>query len=209
MVDQSDVQVSQPKPIETSSPVEEDHSPEKLNNYVTLYIHINKESLDFINKNGFRAKDNQMGTKGPELEQIFSQTGKDMGFRVDRTKCIFAYPRKPDEVRLSLFNPGKQVLFEVQVDPKDCIVADGAFVTEAGADITGLEGIKGARSWAKSYWETAKPLSQYLSEHHTGEEQDLDDFEFPEVLIPTDIPVDRIKMVEDYKYVSWNEKHYD
>jgi len=29
------------------------------------------------------------------------------------------------------------------------------------------------------------------------------------VLIPTDIPVDRIKMVEDYKYVSWNEKHYD
>jgi len=172
-------------------------SPEIPEGFVPLYISIRKESLDFVKQNGFRVRDNRRKGGAFELEQIFSQTGKEMGIKVDRTNCVFAYPRTPDKVRLSLpFDKNKNVLFQVQVNPKDCLVADGSYVTEASFRMDLASGLETSRAWAKSYWETAKPLSEYLSERHTGKKSDYQDFEFPEVLIPADIPPERIKVIE-------------
>jgi hemoglobin-like flavoprotein len=175
-------------------------SPEIAKEFVPLYVSIRKESLDFVKQNGLRVMDNRMKNGAPELEQVFSQTGKEMGIKIDRTSCVFAYPRTPDKVKLSLIsNKEKHVLLQVQADPKDCLVADGVYYSEAGWRMSLTNGLEETRAWAKSYWEIAKPLNEYLSERHTGKKSDYDDFEFPEVLIPTDIPPERIKVVENYK----------
>ena len=179
--------------------VESVRSPEIPKGFVPLYVSIRKESLDFVKLNGLRVRDNRMKNGAPELEQLFSQTGKEMGIKIDRTSCVFAYPRTPDKVKLSLsFDKEKDVLLQIQADPKDCLVADGVCYSEAGWRMSLTDGLEVARAWAKSYWETAKPLNEYLSERHTGKGGDYDDFEFPEVLIPTDIPPERIKVVENY-----------
>lgn len=175
-------------------------SPETPENFVPLYISIRKESLDFVRQNGFRVEDNQMAKRSPILEEIFSQVGGEMGSKIDRTRCVFAHPRTPDTTGFGLsFDESEDVLIQVLVNPKDCVVANGEYYTEAGFQMSRSDSKEEIRTYAKAYWETVKPLEKYLEEEHTGEAGDFLDFVFPEVLIPSNIPTDRIKILTGYK----------
>lgn len=172
-------------------------------NFVPLYISIRKESLDFVRQNGFRVEDNQMAKRNPEVEKIFSQVGREMGFTIDRTKCVFAYPRNPDAIRHTYYDKNRDILVQVLVDPKNCIVAEGDHYAGAVSALMSRlspPNEEEAKACAEAYWGTTEPLERYLQEGHVGEWEDLKDYNFPEVLIPSNIPTDRIKIVTDYEF---------
>lgn len=165
--------------------------------YVSVYIVIKKERLNqIIEEGGILIRGNKRNEILPKLEEIFKEEGKKYRFGVDRIKCVFAYPRPLGQIRLHLhFDPGKQVILEAKIDPNTAIVANGEFYTQAGEELcAGTE--ERAKNFANLYWETAKPLVQYLSERHNGSDNDfLNDFLFPEVLTPSDIPSSHLKLI--------------
>ncbi|QQG41519.1 MAG: hypothetical protein HYV90_05190 [Candidatus Woesebacteria bacterium] len=166
--------------------------------FIPVYILVSKESLQHVADNGFRVEDNRMNGRQQKLEEIFNQTAQDMGVGVDRTKRVFAFPRRPDRFNVGLsYDPKKSVIVEAMIDPKmqNAVVAEGEYYTEADSYLEGF-GLEAARSYAKSYWETAKPLSEYLKEGHDGSEGDYGDFNLPEILIPENIPTSRMRVVK-------------
>lgn len=169
--------------------------------YVPLYIVLNNESIDHVAKVGFRVLDNRsIERHGEEYENLFLDAGKKLKIKVNRTNCVFAYPRKPDQLRESFgFDEENQILVEVMVDPKSCLVAEASRFTDAGFALDHHD-YKWAKVKADGYWKESMPLAEYLNEEHKGDLDDYEDFAFPEVLISEDIPIGRIRVVGDYKY---------
>lgn len=164
--------------------------------FVSVFIQVSRRRLERCAKRGLRIEDNSRNELNHELERIFIEERKRAGKSVDRTQCVFAYPRGPDKIRYPLsFDPKEDILLEAKIDPETAIVANGEYYTEAGFVLGGIGGKSSAREWAKSYWEESKSLRQYFDEGHDGSEDDYGDFTFPEVLIPVDIPVTRLRVV--------------
>ncbi len=172
--------------------------------YVPLYISVKKESVDHISKLGFRVSDNQSEQRHGKIEEIFQIAGERNGSGINRDRCVFAIPRPPHQIKMGLtFDADKEVLFEVMVDPIRCLVVDGESFTEASSCLDQNDG-EGAEDWADKYWRNSKKLVDYILEGHDGGDEDGDDFQFPEVLIPDDIPTSRIKLVKNYRDTKYD-----
>jgi len=171
--------------------------------YVPLYIAVNKDRLGYVAENGFRVIDNQSIKKhGNKIEEIFIKAGNKYHLKVSRTNCIFASPRPPHQTKRGLsFREKEHALFGVMIDPADCIVVEGEYFTEASADLVSRTM---AEERAGDYWESKKTLKEYISEGHDGSDDDWDDYQFPEVLIPFDIPTTMIKLVENYRNTRYD-----
>jgi len=164
--------------------------------FVSVFIVVSKRRLDQIAREGLKAEDigSRMAFRNPKLEQIFKEAATAAGSAVDRTQCVFAYPKPPETIKFGMsFNPAEQVVLEAKIDPSNAVVANGEVYTEASWALSrGDE--DGAKSWAELYWREAKPLTEYREEIHRSGEDDHHDFTFPEVLIPKDIQTDRLKL---------------
>ena len=144
---------------------------------------------------GVKIKNNAMKSKQPVLERIFDEEAGKIGVGVGRTRCIFAYPRNPESIHNRLgFDPRTDILVEAMINSETAMVANAEYYTEAASRLE--MGENAAREWAKIYWQEVKPLRQYLAEGHSGSEDDDSDFAFPEVLIPEDIPVTRLRIAK-------------
>lgn len=156
-----------------------------------------KIGLLHVANHGFRTIDNQAKKRKDGLEGIFEEARKKTGVEVSRARCVFAYPRRPEQIRYGMtFNTHKQILVEAKVNPKNSVVANGECYSEASDR---LDSPLSAQGWASEYWETAKPLKQYMAEGHDGSDDDRTDFNFPEVLIPENIPTDVLRVVDRTK----------
>lgn len=196
-------------------------------NYVSAFIQIKKTSLNHVAKYGFRTLDNQMMKNALESERIFQQEATRLGIKFDRSKSIFAYPMRPDEMVESLgFDPKEDMLLEVKVDPKKCLVADAGYVgaiydnlrseiktreeadrenarlAEAGVQHRVQSGEESAGRNAKKYWETAMFFDEYIrrgwNKPFNSEEHVFEAPGFPEVLISENIPTNFIRAISDY-----------
>lgn len=148
--------------------------------YISVYIQIDRGSLNHVAQNGLRIEDNKIGTKAPEIEKIFKDVARELGVKFDRTKCVFAYPRQPATIIETFgFDKENEVLTEAKIDPRKCLVADASLYTEAAEKLRSglsveeaktksterfrvISGEEVARDWAKSYWESAISLDEYI-----------------------------------------------
>ncbi|KKT34249.1 MAG: hypothetical protein UW22_C0083G0003 [Candidatus Gottesmanbacteria bacterium GW2011_GWB1_44_11c] len=163
--------------------------------YVSVFIAVPREKADEYGKEGIKIKNNAMKSKQPVLERIFDEEAGKIGVGVGRTRCIFAYPRNPESIHNRLgFDPRTDILVEAMINSETAMVANAEYYTEAASRLD--MGENAAREWAKIYWQEVKPLRQYLAEGHSGSEDDDSDFAFPEVLIPEDIPVTRLRIAK-------------
>lgn len=171
-----------------------DNTKELIGTLVTVFRMIPRETISEVIARGVSIN-NGMSTMNPELELIFSDAAKVHGNKADRTKCIFAFPRDPRNESLGLpYNPKKDALIKMQIDPNGVIVADGNKYTIAAEDFR--QGDRdSAIDLANSYYDEAMTLHEYLAEHH-GQEDDRSDFTLPEVLIPTDVPRYRTEVID-------------
>lgn len=166
--------------------------------YVPVYIVIEKSSLQHVADYGLRSVDNRMIEKFPELSRIFEEVKSDWTIGVDRTKCVFAYPKHPNEISEGLgFDPETDVLLEAMIDPEDTrtCVADGSIVTEELARMSWRDLKKpgwesGTRASADSYWRSLMTFREYTKRVENG----MDEYQFPEVLT-SDIPTSRLRVV--------------
>jgi hypothetical protein len=167
--------------------------------YVPVYLRVNIESLDHISRVGLRTIDNRASDRNETLERIFEEARiKSNGITVTRKECIFALPRHPQFITYGLpFWEGTHTLLEAMVDPSECIVVDGELFTEAGFALANGDE-KNAEEEASDYWSGRKALTSYLAEGHDGNWEDYSDYNFPEVLIPRDIPTSRIRLIPNY-----------
>lgn len=169
--------------------------------YVSLFIEIPWRYIGHIAIHGLRIEDNQMLTRKPVLEEIFKRVGEKYGAKVNRTSCIFAYPRNPDQTDHHVKrDPSIDSLVEIKVDAERCIVVDGNHYTEAGFLLDphwGSEDKNVVKGLAEFYWEESLSLIDYLRRTSKGTDiGEFDDFRDPEVLIPFDVPVGHIRIVE-------------
>jgi hypothetical protein len=164
--------------------------------FVPVYLTVRSESLNHIAENGLRIGDNQMTKDAPEEEAIFSQAAKEAGVNIDRTRCVFAYPRHPDKLQMSFSPDPKRILLEAWIDPNsEVLVADAETYTTAVSKMGYANSEDSVAETAQTYWTDAKIFKNYLNEKHTGDENDKD-FRIPEVLIPYDIPTSRIRVAK-------------
>lgn len=161
--------------------------------FVSVFTAVPRETVDGIAAQGLKVEFNQAQKKS-QIEEMLEQQAKLQGIKVSRLRCLFAYPRNPQYITSRLtFDPGRELLIEALVDPNSALVADHEYFTEASERLSRYSA-GNAQPWIESYWKNSKPLSVYLSENHTGDEEDYDDFNFPEVLIPGDIPPSRLRV---------------
>lgn len=205
-ITEAELQPSEKTPSELIPPALKEFG-EIPSGFVSVYIQVPREKLTLYDKYGARKEDIESIRENSffdDREKIFSEERVKAGQQVDRTSCVFAYPRHPKHIRGGLeFNPDEDVVVEAKIDPKTAIVVDGDYVGEASryyndknAGLPTFGGIETVRRWAKGYWKEAKPLLQYLEERHNSSEYDYtEDFSFPEVLIPDNIPPSRLRVV--------------
>ena len=172
-----------------------DNSKELIGNLVTVFRMIPRETIRQVSARGISAENNSMGDANPQLEQIFQDAAKANGVTIDRTKCIFAFPCDPREIPNGLsYYPEEDAIIKMKIDPKGAIVVEGDKYTEAGVNLR-RGSVETAKEYANGYYRDAVTLEQYMSEH-TGQEDDVSDYDFPEVLIPSDILPYRIEVVD-------------
>lgn len=158
--------------------------------YVPVCVDIELKNLDHVGAVGLRVEDNRMCVVNPALERIFFDEGQKLNIGHNRTKCVFAYPVKPDQVRYGLrFDPSK-IRLEVMIDPTGVLVADGELYTESKIKLRKGEQTR-AIEIAGKYWSESMPLKDYLRER---EKEDFVDYSFPEALIPQNIHPDHIRI---------------
>lgn len=167
--------------------------------YVPVYIVIDRESLQHVADYGLRREDNRVAKKFPELTEIFSEEYKEWTFPLDRTECVFAYPKRPEEISEGLgYNPERDVLLEAMIDPNSVrtYIADGSIFTEALAR-TSADPTKRSPGWkdsvkrsAESYWRSVMRFADYKKKVADG----MDEYNFPEVLMD-DVPTNRLRVV--------------
>ncbi len=171
--------------------LEEEADKERVSETATVYRVIPKEFLSDVLKNGVYIRTNKMGEKAAELETMFRKVADSRGIKLDRTACTFAFPKNPRDGQSGMgFDPEKDAVIEMRIDPKAALVTDLGIYTEASINFT-----DGHLDWAKTYieqyWDDAVPLSDYLSEHANDDEDTY--VGSPEVLIPSDISPENIK----------------
>lgn len=167
--------------------------------YVPVYIVIDKESLQYVADHGLRRDDNRVAKKFPELSEIFTEEYREWSFPLDRTECVYAYPRRPEEIREGLgFDPETDVLLEAMIDPNSVrtYVGDGSIFSEAAAT-TSRYGNKRNSGWknsmkqsAENYWKSVMSFAEYKKRVEAG----MKEYNFPEVLMD-DVPTNRLRVV--------------
>ena len=165
--------------------------------YVSVYMTVPWEYIEGISQHGLSVENNQMQTRNPQLEEIFRRVGEQQTLYVSRTRCLFAYPRHLHE--MAGYGPKEPdtALLELVIDPNGgAIVVDGELYHKSGRALrmNWSSGVEEAALLAVDYWEGALLLSDYLFQiyNNTG----FVDFEWPEVLVPSDLPVSHVKILE-------------
>lgn len=164
-------------------------------NTVAVFIILPKEKLAEVLSQGLSIEKNQRIKRNPRLEKIFSDIGTSVGISFIRTSCLFAYPRRPERIKFGLgFDPQKKIILEAKIDSSDAMVSEGELYTEADFALhSGNE--QRAVELAREYWKVSIPFEKYLKEGHDGSQNDLSDFNFPEVLIRENIPSARLRVL--------------
>ena len=158
-----------------------------------VYRIVKKEQAPTLTQEGivlpnYAENKDERGETAQRVEEIFNDVIKEKlrtdDPRISRMKCIYAFPRDPSsENSLGLpFNQDEDELVTFQVDAARALVCDGECFTEAYIALDRYGDEERAREWAERYWDNAMVLSDYLGVH-TGDEDDHDDFSFPEVLV--------------------------
>jgi hypothetical protein len=162
-------------------PIEFENVPE---GYVHAFIMLDPAYVEKVAREGFKTENNRMMGKNAELETILNDR-KPANITVDRTNCVFAYPRVPKGDDERLVPTG--VLVEVLIDPKEALVADGETYADAFTNLVNGD-LESAKRLAEGYWEKSVYLQDYpYMQLRTN-------FARPEVLIPVDIPVSHIRL---------------
>ena len=163
--------------------------------YVPVFIAVPRERAGKYGKEGIKIGNNARESRQPVLERIFNEEAGNIGVSVRRTRCIFAYPRNPESIHNRLgFDPKTDILVEAMINPETAMVTNAEYYTEAASRLD--MGEDASREWARTYWQEVRSMRQYLAEGHDGSEDDHNDFTFPEVLIPEDIPVTRLRIAK-------------
>jgi hypothetical protein len=162
--------------------------------FIPVYVGVDPESLSFVGENGLKAEDNRR--EQDPAETYIKEVGDRMGITINRTKCVFAYPEKPNNVAYQ----SNGVLLEVWVDPNsNILVADTDDIGEVLSELHSSHPIKSREFLAEDiedYWRNAKPFKDYLHEKHNNGAGSANSYMAPpELLIPYDIPTSRIRVL--------------
>jgi len=165
-------------------------SKEHIGTFVTVFRIIPREMINAVKARGVSVN-SELKRRHP-VESIFSASAKAHGNLTDRTRCVFAFPRDPRYgSTMPPYDPQHYALVTMRVDPNGAIVTDGDIFTQAGTDF--LRGKRNsATRLANLYYDRAIPLAQYMS----VQGNDIYGFMYPEVLLPTNVPANRIEVIE-------------
>lgn len=172
-----------------SSAEAQDASADRL----VVYRIVKKEAVEELLKEGIKVKNNKMEAVSAEMEEIFKTKALEAGIDIDRTKCIYAFPDDPrKEGHAWLGVDEDEAVIEIEMDLNSkAIVCDGEYYTESSVALRRGDREQ-ANSWAQTYWENAVPLKSYLENQRDA---DSNYFSMPEILIPQDIPSQKIRLL--------------
>ena len=151
-------------------------------NSVSVYTHVPNEDTPLIIRDGLLVKRNRRIALYPEIERIFSEESRHGRARIDRSKCVFAFP----DLHYMTHDPLRERIVESWVNPKKVWVADYDLFTQAAGNDSYT--IEQKRELARMYWERTMRLSDFLNR---GSPQ----IDIPEVLIPFNIPPQKIRLI--------------
>lgn len=176
-----------------------------LEDRTLVRIVVPKEQLLNIAKTGLQAENNRKEGLVAGIEEIFRQTAEEVAKEnkainlpeenkpYDRTQCIIAYPVLPGIRHPRSFNPDTHTILEALVDGKKALVSNGEYFTDASRALKEEGDEESARDRAGDYWEVAQTLSDFMTSN------DPDKYFYPEVLIPDEIPIGRLRVSESQK----------
>lgn len=149
---------------------------------VSVFHETPKKNLESIAREGLQIDRNRMGSSLSKEHDKAERILRDIAIRkrigIDRTRCTFAFTTLSARSHLAIL--------EVRVNPKKAFVADAEVYSSLHSAI-----MSGDDEWtsriANRYIDEALLLSQFLK---TGSR-----FYIPEVIIPEDVPVQRIKLI--------------
>lgn len=193
---------------ETKEVVIPDEFTETPDGYLSVFMTVRPESINFIAQNGgFRTRDNLIRYANPELEEALNEVGKGLGINIDRRECIFAHPEAPTEEDGWYSSEDNPFIIEALVDPAGVLVTDGNLYSSLFSEFYSPN--SKFTEMAEGYWQDAIPLKQY---------QDMKNkphWSFPEALISKDINLKHVRLVHSpgelspnrYPIKNWKRTH--
>ncbi|MEY4731711.1 MAG: hypothetical protein RL681_657 [Candidatus Parcubacteria bacterium] len=181
---------------------------EKKKGYVSVYHKTYEKNIDGIAQDGLKLSSEFWGDdkvlpqgeqfqKKVSLDKLFDDHAPE-GYR--RMSTVFAYPdyRDPESGKAMKAGVGEGVVLEMKIDPKRALVVDVGKhnrVAEElhfeGGDLNDPMFREEAVKAAKSYWESGVTLEEYLAMSYDEQRKR---FETPEVLIPENVPPERMRV---------------